>query len=50
MSKDKNLDSAQKNQKIEEAEYNPEIADPAENLGEESAEMTDESQESEEPA
>jgi hypothetical protein len=50
MSKDKNLDSAQNNQKIEEAESNLEIVDPAENLGEESTEMTDESQESEEPA
>jgi hypothetical protein len=51
MSEDKNLDSAQKNQKkVGKAESDPETSGPAENLREEAAEMTDESQESKEPA
>ena len=48
---DKNLESAQKNQKkIGRAESNPETPVPAENLREEAAEMTDEGQDSKEPA
>jgi hypothetical protein len=51
MSEDKDLDSAQKNQKkVGKAESDPETSGPAENLREEAAEMTDESQESKEPA
>jgi hypothetical protein len=47
----KELESAQKEQKkIGKAESNPETSGPAENLREESAEMTDESQDSKEPA
>ncbi|MGA8911761.1 MAG: hypothetical protein WB443_02765 [Nitrososphaeraceae archaeon] len=42
---------AQKNQKkIGQAESNPETSGPAENLREEAAEMTDEGQDSKEPA
>jgi hypothetical protein len=45
------LDSAQKNQKkIGQAESKPETSGPAENLRDEAAEMTDESQDSKEPA
>ena len=48
---DKNLESAQKNQKkIGQAESNPETSGPTENLREEAAEMTDEGQDSKEPA
>jgi hypothetical protein len=48
---DKELESAQKDQKkIGKAESNPDTSGPAENLREEAAEMTDESQDSEEPA
>lgn len=48
---DKELESAQKDQKkIGKAESNPNTSGPAENLREEAAEMTDESQDSEEPA
>jgi hypothetical protein len=48
---DKNLESAQKNQKkIGQAESDPETSGPAENLREEAAEMTDEGQDSKEPA
>jgi hypothetical protein len=48
---DKNLESAQKNQKkIGQAESNPETSGPAENLREEAAEMTDEGEDSKEPA
>jgi hypothetical protein len=48
---DKNLESAQKNQKkIGQAESNPGTSGPAENLREEAAEMTDEGQDSKEPA
>jgi len=48
---DKNIESAQKNQKkIGQAESNPETSGPAENLREEAAEMTDEGQDSKEPA
>lgn len=48
---DKNLESALKNQKkIGQAESNPETSGPAENLREEAAEMTDEGQDSKEPA
>lgn len=51
MSEDKDLDSAQKNQKkVGKAESDPETSGPAENLREEAAEMTDESQDSKEPA
>ena len=51
MSEDKDLDSAQKNQKkVGKAESDPETSGPAENLREEAADMTDESQESNEPA
>jgi hypothetical protein len=48
---DENLESAQKNQrKIGQAESNPGTSGPAENLREEAAEMTDEGQDSKEPA
>jgi hypothetical protein len=48
---DKELESAQKDQKkIGKAESNPDTSGPTENLREEAAEMTDESQDSEEPA
>ena len=48
---EKELESAQKDQKkIGKAESDPETSGPAENLREEAAEMTDESQDSEEPA
>ena len=48
---DKELESAQKDQKkIGKAESNPDSSGPTENLREEAAEMTDESQDSEEPA
>ena len=48
---DKELESAQKNQKkIGQAESNPETSGPAENLREEVPEMTDEEQDSKEPA
>jgi hypothetical protein len=48
---DKNLESAQKNQKKSgQAESNPETSGPAENLREEAAEMTDEGQDSKVPA
>lgn len=48
---DKDLDSAQKNQrKIGEAESNPKTTGPAENLREKAAEMTDEDEDSAEPA
>ena len=47
----KNLESDQQNQKkIGQAESNPETSGPAENLREEAAEMTDEGQDSKEPA
>jgi hypothetical protein len=47
----KNLESDQQNQKkIGQAESNPETSGPAENLHEEAAEMTDEGQDSKEPA
>jgi len=48
---EKDLESAQKDQKkIGKAESDPETSGPAENLREEAAEMTDKSQDSEEPA
>ena len=48
---DKELESAQKDQKkIGKAESDPDTSGPAENLREEAAEMTDESQDSKEPA
>ena len=48
---EKELESAQKHQKkIGKAESDPETSGPAENLREEAAEMTDKSQDSEEPA
>jgi hypothetical protein len=44
------MELAQKNQKkIGAAEDNPEMSDPAENLHEETAEMTDKDQNEEEP-
>ena len=47
----KNLESDQQNQKkIGQTESNPETSGPAENLHEEAAEMTDEGQDSKEPA
>lgn len=50
-SKDSGLESAQKDQKkIGRAYSDPETAGPAENLREEAAEMTDEDEDSEEPA
>jgi hypothetical protein len=51
MGEDKELESAQKEQnKIGKAGTNPETSGPAENLREKAAEMTDESEDSEEPA
>ena len=48
---EKELESAQKDQKkIGKAESDPETSGPAENLREEAAEMTDENQDSKEPA
>ena len=48
---EKELESAQIDQKkIGKAESDPETSGPAENLREEAAEMTDKSQDSEEPA
>jgi hypothetical protein len=50
-SEEKNLDASQKNQKkVGQAESDPSTASPAENLREQAAEMTDESQDSKEPA
>ena len=50
-SEEKNLDASQKNQKkVGRAESDPSTASPAENLREKAAEMTDESQDSKEPA
>jgi hypothetical protein len=49
-SEEKNLDASQKNQKkVGRAESDPSTASPAENLREQAAEMTDESQDSKEP-
>ena len=49
--KEKDLESAQKDQKkIGKASSDPESSGPAENLREEAAEMTDESENSAEPA
>jgi hypothetical protein len=51
MDEEKDLDSAQKEQKkLGQASSNPETKDPVENLHEKVAEMTDESEDSEEPA
>jgi hypothetical protein len=51
MSDNDKLESAQKDQKkIGKAESDPETSGPAENLRDEAAEMTDESQDSKEPA
>ena len=50
-SKEDDLESAQKDQKkIGKASSDPETSGPAENLREEAAEMTDESEDSKEPA
>lgn len=49
--KEEDLESVQKNQKkIGKADSEPETSGPAEELREKAAEMTDESQDSEEPA
>jgi hypothetical protein len=51
MSKEDDLESAQKDQKkVGKASSDPETSGPAENLREEAAEMTDESEDSKEPA
>jgi hypothetical protein len=51
MGEDKDLDSAQKEQKrIGKAGTTPETSGPAEELREKAADMTDESQDSNEPA
>ncbi len=51
MSEEKDLESAQKDQKkIGKASSDPETSGPAEELREKAAEMTDESEDSEEPA
>jgi hypothetical protein len=51
MSKEEDLDSAQKNQKkIGKAESNPQTSGPSESLREEAAEKTNEDDQSEEPA
>lgn len=51
MSNEENLDSAQKNQKkIGKAASNPETTGPSESLRDEAAEMSNEGDESEEPA
>jgi hypothetical protein len=50
-SREDDLESAQKDQKnIGKASSDPETAGPTENLREEAAEMTDEDEDSEEPA
>jgi hypothetical protein len=50
-SEEQNLDDSQKNQnKVGQAESDPSTASPTENLREKAAEMTDESQDSKEPA
>jgi len=51
MSEEKDLESAQKDpKKIGKASSDPETSGPAEELREKAAEMTDESEDSEEPA
>lgn len=51
LSNEENLDSAQKNQrKIGKAASDPQTSGPSESLREEAADMTDEDNESEEPA
>jgi len=51
MSEEKDLESAQKDQKkIGKASSDPETSGPAEKLREKAAEMTDESEDLEEPA
>ena len=51
MSEEEDLESAQKDQKkIGKASSDPGTTGPAENLREEAAEMTDEDEDSEEPA